>query len=271
MLIACFKCHYHDQRALLVDLETRGVKSAAVGLAGDATIGHNHSMMSHPLAQIGRYDDNPCRQDIEEIGARIGVHLALNVILGDGKRIIRALAGAPVDVMRRGIPLVRQFNQVEVSGPFDLMIVSPGGHPKDVNVYQAQKALAHAALVARPGGTILVAAACPDGTGSQAYEDWLSQPGMTSHAAVIERFAREGYRIGPHKAFQISRDASRFRVVWHSDMAPDIVARLLLTPASGFQAEVAQALGRLTPGARIGIMPRANATIPVLPGDGGGA
>ena len=92
-----------------------GVKSAAIGLAGYATIERNHSMMSQPLARLGRYDDNPCRQDIEEIGSRIGVHLALNVILGARKRIIRALAGTPVDVMRQGIPLVRRLNQVDVA------------------------------------------------------------------------------------------------------------------------------------------------------------
>jgi nickel-dependent lactate racemase len=241
-----------------------GVKSAAVGLAGYATVGRNHSMMSHPLAQLGRYDDNPCRQDIEEIGARIGVHVALNVILGEGKRIIRALAGPPLDVMRQGIPLVRRLNQVEVAAPFDLMIVSPGGHPKDVNVYQAQKALAHAALVTRPGGTILIAAECPDGSGSPAYEDWLGRPGMSSHAAVLERFAREGYRIGPHKAFQISRDASRFTVRWHTAMPPGLMSRLLLEPAPDLPAAIAAATAGLAPGSRIGFMPRANATIPVL-------
>jgi len=143
------------------------------------------------------------------------------------------------------------------------MIVSPGGHPKDVNLYQAQKALAHAALVTRPGGTILLAAACPDGAGSQAYEDWLRRPDMTSHAAVIARFAHEGFRIGPHKAFLISRDASRLAVLLHSDMSPDAVARLLLTPAPDFARAIADAVGRLAPGSRIGIMPRANTTIPV--------
>jgi len=241
-----------------------GVKSAAIGLGGYATVTRHHSMMTQPLAQIGRYDDNPCRQDIEEIGSRIGVHLALNVILGDGKRIIRALAGPPVDVMRQGIPLVRRLNQVEVAEPFDLMIVSPGGHPKDVNLYQAQKALAHAALVTRPGGTILMAAACPDGTGSAIYEDWMGRSDMTSHEAVIARFSREGYAIGPHKAFQISRDASRFRVALHSEMPARLVERLLLTPVSDFDRAVADAVDGLAPGSRIGIMPRANATIPVV-------
>jgi nickel-dependent lactate racemase len=248
-----------------------GVKSAAIGLAGYETIKHNHSMMSQPSAEIGRYDDNPCRQDIEDIGARIGIHLALNVILGDGKRIIRALAGPPVDVMRAGIPLVRQIDQVEVDEPFDLMIVSPGGHPKDVNLYQTQKALAHAALVTRPGGTVLLAAACPDGTGSEAYEAWMADPAMTSHAAVLARFAREGYRIGPHKAFQISRDAARVTARLYSAMAPAFAARLLLDPMSDFQAEVARAVAALPPGSRIGVMPRANATIPVLRAAGSGS
>jgi lactate racemase len=241
-----------------------GVKSAAIGLAGYATVGHNHSMMSDPLAQLGRYDDNPCRQDIEEIGARIGIVLALNVMLGDGKRIVRALAGPPLDVMRRGMPLVRRLNQVEVDAPYDLLIVSPGGHPKDVNVYQAQKALAHAALVARPGATVLVAAACSDGSGSPAYEEWVGQPGITSHADVRARFAAEGYRIGPHKAFQIARDASRVAVRWHTAMAPEAAARLLLEPAADLQAAIDEAVGRLAPGSRIGVLPRANATIPVL-------
>lgn len=241
-----------------------GVKSAAIGLAGYATVGRNHSMMSHPLAALGRYDDNPCRQDIEEIGARLGIRLALNVILGDSKRIVRALAGDPVDVMRRGIPLVRRLNQVEVAAPFDLVVASPGGHPKDVNVYQAQKALAHAALVTRPGGTILVAAACPDGSGSRAYEDWVGQPGIASHADVLARFAAEGYRIGPHKAFQIARDASRVAVRWHTAMAPGLSARLLLDPAPDLQGAIDAAVGRLPRGSRIGVLPRANATIPVL-------
>jgi nickel-dependent lactate racemase len=246
-----------------------GVKSAAIGLAGYETVVRNHSMMSHPLAQLGRYDDNPCRQDIEEIGARIGVHLALNVLLDDRKRIVRALAGPPAELMRRGIPHVRAVNQVEVDRPFDLLIASPGGHPKDVNLYQAQKALAHAALVTRPGATILVAAACPEGTGSESYERWMSDPRMTSHEAVIRRFAEEGYRIGPHKAFQISRDASRFHVLLHTEMPAAQVRRLLLAPAPDLGRAVAGAVDALPPGSRIGVMPFANATIPVTAGTRG--
>jgi nickel-dependent lactate racemase len=239
-----------------------GVKSAVIGLAGKATINHNHAMMLDPHAQLGRYGDNPARQDVEEIGRMVGVHFALNAILNEDKQIVAAIAGEPRAVMEKGIPLARQIYQVNVSEPFDLMIVSPGGYPKDINLYQAQKGLAHAALVTRVGGTIILVAACPEGTGSKSYEQWLE--GMTSHEAVIERFGQEGYRVGPHKAFQIARDASRARILLISEMAADFVQQLLLTPVRTIDEALALALPNLTPKARIGLMPLANATIPHL-------
>jgi nickel-dependent lactate racemase len=92
----------------------------------------------------------------------------------------------------------------------------------------------------------------------------MRHPDMTSHEAVIRRFSQEGYRIGPHKAFQISRDASRFRVLFRSDLPAAFVERFLLTPVADFQHAIGEAVAHLAPRARIGIMPLANATIPVV-------
>ena len=188
-----------------------GVKSAAIGLAGRETINHNHARMIDPRAQLGHYADNPARQDVEEIGAMIGVHLALNAVLNGQKQIVHAVAGEPRAVMEAAIPLSRQVSQAPVAAPFDLVIASAGGHPKDLNLYQAQKALAHAALVTRDGGTVIVVAACPEGTGSRSYEAWMQ--GVGSHEEVFARFEREPFRVGPHKAFLMSRDAARVRTL----------------------------------------------------------
>jgi nickel-dependent lactate racemase len=238
-----------------------GVKSAAIGLAGVETIDFNHAMMAEDQARLGHFDDNPARQDVEEMGRLIGVHFALNAILNQAKGIVNVLAGEPAGVMREGIPLVRALYEVQVSAPFDLMIVSSGGHPKDINLYQSQKGLAHATLVTKEGGTIILVAACPEGAGSQSYERWMA--GMTSYDAVFERFEREGFRVGPHKAFQIARDAARAQVFLVSHMPPDLVRRLLLTPAGSLEAAIALARDSLPPRARVGVMPWANATIPV--------
>ncbi len=239
-----------------------GVKGAAVGLAGRETINHNHAMMMDPDSRLGEYESNPARQDVEDIGDIIGVHFALNAILNDKKQIVRVVAGEPRAVMRTGIPLVRQICQVPVPTLYDLMVVSPGGHPKDINLYQSQKGLAHAALVIREGGTIILAAACPEGTGSQKYEEWVLT--MRSMEEVFDRFRREGFRIGPHKAYQIARDAWRARLFLISEMDTDFVERLLITPAADIPSILAARLPDLPPHARIGIMPWANATIPVM-------
>jgi nickel-dependent lactate racemase len=239
-----------------------GVKTAAIGLGGRAGINHNHSLMLLPASQLGAYETNPARLDIEAMGARLGVRFALNAILNNKKEIVHVVFGDPVAVMPAGIAVARRLVQVEVSAPYDLMLIAPGGHPKDINIYQGQKALGHASLVARPGGTIIWAAACPEGTGSRKYEDWVQQ--VRSYEEVFARFKAEGFRIGPHKAFQIARDGSRVRLLFISDIAPDFARRLLLTPMPSLQAALDQALADLPPDARIGVMPMANATIPVL-------
>ena len=240
-----------------------GVKSAAIGLAGRETVNHNHAMMTDPRSRLGHYVDNPARQDVEEIGQLIRVHIALNAILNDKKEIVQAIAGTPQAVMEAGIPFARKVCLVGVEEPYDLTISSPGGHPKDINLYQAQKALAHASLVTKEGGTVILAAACPEGSGSQSYQTWVTKLG--SHSQVMDRFQAEGFRVGPHKAFQIARDAMRARVFLVSDMDPDLVRSLLLEPADTLDAALAISLADLPAGGRVGIMPRASSTIPFMP------
>jgi nickel-dependent lactate racemase len=239
-----------------------GVKSAAIGLAGRATVNHNHAMMTNPRARLGRYADNPARQDVEEIGKLIGVHLALNAILNGQKEIVHALAGDPGTVVEAGIPLSVATSQVAVSAPFDLVIASPGGHPKDINLYQSQKALAHAGLVTCDGGTVIVAAACPEGTGCRSYEAWME--GVNSYDEAFAKFEREGFRVGPHKAFQIARDAARVQTFLVSEMAPELVRLLLLEPADSIDAALKLVWPDLPKDTRVGIMPRASSTIPYV-------
>jgi len=237
-----------------------GVKSAAIGLTGRDTVSHNHAMMTDPRAQLGRYADNPARQDVEEIGQLISVHFALNAILNGRKEIVRVIAGEPWAVMQTGIPLSREVCQATVAAPFDLVIASPGGHPKDLNLYQSQKALAHASPITRDGGTVIVAAACPEGCGNRAYEAWME--GMGAHEEVLTRFQREEFRAGPHKALLIARDAVRVHVLLVSNMDPDLVCRLLLTPVASIDRALAVSLSDQPLDTRVGIMPRASSTIP---------
>jgi nickel-dependent lactate racemase len=239
-----------------------GVKSAAVGLSALETINHNHGLMTHPDSQLGTYETNPARQDIEEIGQKIGVQLALNAVLNQDKQIVHALAGDPRMVVCEGIKLSRQVCQVAVTQKYSLVISSPGGHPKDINVYQSQKGLAHAAGITRPEGTIILTAACPEGAGSPHYETWMR--GKHSYTEVLQCFNAEGFRLGPHKAYQIARDASQFRLLFCSEMDEAYARFLLLNPVCNLQTAIDKALAVLPSDERIGILPHASSTIPFI-------
>jgi nickel-dependent lactate racemase len=239
-----------------------GVKSAAIGLAGFKTINRNHSLMNHPDSRLGKYEGNPVRQDIEEIGSKMGIQIALNAILNQQRQIVHVLAGQPQEVMRAGIALSRKACQIVANQRYALLITSPGGYPKDINLYQAQKALGHAILIARKGGTIILTAACPEGTGSASYEAWMQD--KHSYQEILDRFAEEGFRIGPHKAFQIARDASRVRLLSITEMHKEFAGKLLLNPAQDLQSALNLALTDLQSGDRIGVIPHANSTIPFL-------
>ena len=244
-----------------------GVKSAAIGLAAKSTISHNHAFMSHDNARLGQYVDNPAREDVEEIGRMIRVDFALNAILNGHKRIVKVFAGDPVEVMNRAIPIVREIFERPVDNLYDVVVAAPGGKPKDINVYQAQKSLAHAARITKPGGDLILVAACPDGTGSASYERWVTQNGIHEHQHVLERFAAEGFAVGPHKAFQISRDAIHFRTRLISELDDQFARTLLFEPAASLQSALDDALLNAGPQTRIAIMPQANATIPFISGE----
>ncbi|MBI5651547.1 MAG: nickel-dependent lactate racemase [Chloroflexi bacterium] len=258
-----------DLRIAIGDIEPHqfmgfsgGVKAAAIGVAGRATITRNHAWMLDPHSYQGRYADNPARQDVEEIGKMMGVHCALNPVIDAQKKIVGVFAGDPIATMRAGMPLALAVYRVRVAAPFDLMIVSAGGHPKDINVYQAQKALGHAIPVMKPGGTIIWLAACPEGTGSKLYEEFMRD--VSSHYQVLERFAREPFRLGYHKAFQIARAATRVRVMMITEMPRTLTARLLLDKYDSLDAALNLALRDLPHDARAGVMPIGNVTIPEI-------
>jgi nickel-dependent lactate racemase len=261
--------HQSDLRIVVGNIEPHhfagfsgGVKSAAIGVTGRETINHNHIMLADVHAVIGEYDQNPLRQDIEQVGKMIGIHFAVNAVLNGSKQIVKAYAGDPVAVMQVGIPEVRKICQTYVKHRYDVVVASVGGYPKDLNFYQSQKALTHAALLTKDGGTIILVAACPEGSGSQPYEAFMQD--IHAFPEVFEKFKREGFRVGPHKAFQVAREGVRIQIVLVSDMDAGLVSRLLLTPANDLKEAFAKVQGGISPATQIAVMPRATNTIPII-------
>lgn len=241
-----------------------GVKTAAIGLASRKSITANHAMLIDAQARSGTYRRNPLRRDIEEIGQKVNIHFTLGSILEEDKNILGVFFGDPQAVMEAAIPKIRNIFGVTVPKAYDLVVASPGGYPKDINLYQAEKGLTHASRITRDGGSIILVAACPEGSGSPSFEDYISS--METLDAIIEDFKGGFFKIGPHKAFQIAREAQRVNITLISGLPTNIVEKWKLTP--GNPEEINQMISQFTENqsknARIAIMPAATRTITEL-------
>ena len=238
-----------------------GSKTSAIGLGARSSINTNHTMLVDPNSMIGIYEKNPLRQDIEDMGDLVGTHYALNFILSGEHEVADVLFGKPRLVMQKGIPIARKICQTRVEGKYDLVIASAGGHPKDINLYQAQKAMTHASLMTREGGMIILAAACPEGPGSAAYEAYVQ--GVASHHDILAKFQKDGFKVGPHKSYQIARIVLDYNFILVSEMDPLRVHNLLIDPDNSLQHAVDRSLKALPAQPKIAVLPHATSTIPI--------
>ena len=243
---------------------TGGAKGVVIGLAGLATIEANHSMMTHSLARMGIDRGNPVREDIDEGGRLVGIDFVINVVLNGQHLIVRAFAGAPEAVAEESRSLSLALAQVEFDEAADVVIASAGGYPKDINLYQAQKALAHASRVVRPGGTVILVAECSQGVGDPLYESRMTE--AFSLEDVVDRFHREGFQLGTHKAYLFAGDMIKAQTLLVSSLPEPLAKRLFFAPFSTLSEALEAALAGRGPTARVAILPEASVVVPVRSG-----
>ncbi|MBN1230690.1 MAG: nickel-dependent lactate racemase [Anaerolineales bacterium] len=241
-----------------------GVKTAAIGLASRETITHNHAMLIDDQARSGTYHRNPLRKDVEEIGKQLNIQFTLGSILEEDKTILEVFFGNPQTVMEAAIPEIRSVFGVEVPEPYDLVIASPGGSPKDINLYQAEKGLTHAARITKNGGNVILLAECSEGSGSTSFEDYITK--AESLQSVIKDFNQGYFKIGPHKAYQIAREAQRVKITLVSDLPAKAVEnwKIIYRQHQDLDLLIDQYTTNLTNNARIAIMPAATRTMTEL-------
>ncbi len=235
-----------------------GVKTAGIGLAGRKTIVQNHNLLLERNTEIGIYEENPMRQDLEEIGDAIKVTACLNAVMSSDKKIVDVVFGTPREVMQKAIPISREFCMVNIPKKYDLVIASAGGYPKDINLYQAQKAITNACRICKPGGSILLIAECQEGAGNDHYAAFMQ--GKKSFREVLDAFAEQPFAIGPHKAFLIARQGIQYQLYLYSDMCDELVKTLLFTPVHSMEEFWSMVS---IEGKEIALLPYAGTTVPI--------
>lgn len=195
-----------------------GSKAVMPGICTRKSIQFNHSMMLDERAVASNFFDNPVRQDIEEAGRLAGIDFIFNVILDDNKNIIAAVAGKNNEAYLEGIKKYDFIYGREVEKAADIVITSQGGYPKDINLYQSQKALENVKGVVAGNGTVILVASCCEGFGEDIFEKWMAD--CRDYDYISRRLKRE-FVLGGHKAVAISKLLTKIDVLLYSDFNRD--------------------------------------------------
>ena len=255
-----------DRRICLGNIEyhyfagySGGAKAIMPGVSTRAAIQANHSQMVEDDACAGKLEANPVRDDIEEAAAMVGVDFIVNVVLDAHKEIIKAVTGDLVTAHRAGCAFLDTLYRKEIPARADIVLVSQGGAPKDLNLYQTQKALDNAKHAVKPGGVVVLVGSCKEGLGEKTFEEWMITA-PTAHS-LIERIQRE-FRLGGHKAAAIAMVLEKADIYLVSDLEDALVEQLFMKPFHSAQAAYDAAIQKCGEGATVLAMPYGGSTLP---------
>jgi len=229
-----------------------GAKTISVGCGGEDTIAATHgpALLAHPRVRLGRIQGNPFQAALRESARRAGLKFVLNVVQDEASAILRVRAGAPSTVHDDLVVFARQSFEVQLSEQYDLAIVGVGA-PKDVNLYQASRAITYLQMTSRPavrpGGIVILPARCPEGAGRGMGEQRFlaALRDAPDVATMVNRMRANGYPPGAQRAFMLGQALAQITVIVVGAQDRQAVCDCKMTPSDTMEEALEIATRRL--------------------------
>ena len=236
-----------------------GAKAVAPGVCGRETIANNHKHFLEPGAKAGLIKGNPVREEMEEIGEMVGIDFMVNAVLNSHKKIVKVVAGEVTKAHREGTKYINDMFRVEIEELADIVVTSPGGFPKDIDLYQTHKAMENASLAVKKGGIIIVTGECRDGLGEGKFAEALN--GKLSPQELIEEL-KNNFILGRHKASRVAKIHLDSEIYLVSNLADEIKKKLFIKNYSSLEKAFSNALKKQGEKAKVLVIPYGGSTLP---------
>jgi len=188
------------------------------------------------------------------------VDFILNVVTNSKGEIVQAYAGDLEQAFLEAVKLVDEMYRVTVDRRADIVVVSPGGYPADMNLYQSYKAVDNALEAVKRGGVIILIAECPEGHGNQVFYDWMMRLGDLKN---VEREIKRNFALGGHKAYYLLKALQNHHIILVSSLPDYYAANIFkLNTARAVNDALADAMKLAGSQARVWAIPHGNATLP---------
>ncbi len=184
-----------------------GAKIVLPGVSGIETLEANHRpAVTGVHGGLNDVENNTARHEMEEIALRAGLEAVVNVVTDDRRRTLGVFYGHPVAAHRAAVGLAREaYATPAPREPADIVVIN--AYPKDAELLQVGNSFnvlrSSKHMPVRPGGTVVVTAACPLGRGYHA----LHGPAMRLYRTPVERAYLEGRPVIFHAPSLNEHDA----------------------------------------------------------------
>ncbi len=240
-----------------------GRKSVIPGIAGFNTLKKHHSFPIRPEeTSLGWIDGNPFHEEAMKAARIAGVDFIVNSVDNEEKKMVKCVCGDLRDAYLEGVRFSRQAWSVPVKQKADVVIVSPGGYPRDFDLHQSQKAIGCAEMMCKEGGHIILCAEMRDGG---------NKPGKMLKEAgdlkcITDRFCQVGYTPDAlSKTYMFARAMQRFHVTLIGSKIPKNDQKEMFFEVYNSIEQAIQAdLARYGDNASFVVMPCASEVIPVF-------
>jgi len=239
-----------------------GRKSVLPGVSSIETIQHNHAHLLEPNSKTGVLEGNPVHEDMIEAARLAKVDFILNVVTNSKNEIVKAYAGDLEQAFYEGVRLVEEVYKVPIDRRADIVIVSPGGHPMDIDLYQAYKGVDSALEAVKRGGVIVWVAECPEGHGHEVFYNWMVK---FKDIKDMEKEIKRNFVMGGHKSYYLLKALQKVKIILVSTL-PDYYAVNVfkLKTARAVNDALQEAFSIAGSDAKVWVMPHGNLTLPVM-------
>jgi nickel-dependent lactate racemase len=242
-----------------------GAKIVLPGVCGAAASAYTHWAGGLlPGEQVLGICDNPIRREMNEAGSLAGLRFIVNAVCDPEGRPVDVFAGDPVEAHQRASELAREVFGVKVPEPADIVIVD--SFPKDIELWQAAKALYSGEIMVKPGGVIILVSPCTEGVSRS--HPLILERGYRSEAQTMEE-VRSGkltnMLVASHclRVGRLIRDRATGILV-STGISPSDALHLGFIPAATAQEALAIALGKLGCDAKISVLKHGGEALPVM-------
>lgn len=151
-----------------------GAKILYPGITSENIVSEFHTMQGLSDEILFGREGCSIRLAVEEWTEQIGLHYIVNTVLTGDLQLYKAVAGHYVHAHRAGVRFAKEVCGAALERQPDVILVS--AMPLADDFWQCGKALYSSAGIIRPGGTLLLLAACSEGPGP--HPDFFRYIGM---------------------------------------------------------------------------------------------